>query len=260
MPGLLIAGLFMLYIGIRCNINPKLGPALPPEERGDWEKKIRSLKAVALPMLIVFFVLGSIFSGIATPTEAAAIGVFGMLICTILHRRFSWASLAKACLITVTVTSMVIWVNIGGSCFSAKFSSMCATDLIRNLVLSMNMPPWAIIAVMMLTYFVGGCLMDPAALMMITVPIFLPIVTDLGLDPIWFGVCVVVNMQIGALTPPMAPNIFYLQAIVGKEVATTDMYRAIIPFVLLYAVGLTLCLVFPQIILWLPNMFLGMAR
>ncbi|MDR1731450.1 MAG: TRAP transporter large permease subunit [Synergistaceae bacterium] len=260
MPGLLIACLFMLYIGVRCAINPKLGPALPPEERGDWSKKIKSLRAVALPLLIVFCVLGSIFGGISTPTEAAALGVFGMLICTILHRRFSWTYLAKACLRTVTVSSMVIWIIIGGSCFSAIFNAMGATDLIREFVLSLNMAPWAIITVMMFTFFVGGCLMDPAALLMITVPIYLPIVVELGLDPIWFGVCVVVNLQIGALTPPMCPNIFYLQAIVGKEIPTTAMYRSIIPFVLLYAVGLALCIVFPQIILWLPNLFLGIAR
>ena len=260
MPGLLIAALFIIYIIIRCSINPKLGPALPPEERGDWGKKLRSLKAVILPILVILLVLGSIFGGITTPTEAAALGVFGMLLCTLIQRKFSWKSLKKSLMTSVTISSMVIWIIIGGSCFSAIFNHLGATELIKNFVISSNMPSWFVILLMMVIMFIGGCLMDPAALMMITVPVFLPIIQHLGMDPVWFGVCIVVNMQMGALTPPMAPNIFYMQAIVGKDIPTTELYKSIVPYLILYGVGLVLCILFPQIILWLPNLFMGIAR
>jgi len=260
MPGLLIAGLFIIYIIIRCAINPKLGPALPPEERGDWGKKLKSLKAVILPILVIVLVLGSIFGGITTPTEAAALGVFGMLLCTIIQRKFSWKSLKKSLMTSVTISSMVIWIIIGGSCFSAIFNTLGATELIKNFVISSNMPQWLVILMMMVIMFIGGCLMDPAALMMITVPVFLPIIQHLGLDPVWFGVCIVVNMQMGALTPPMAPNIFYMQAIVGKDISTAELYRSIVPYLALYGIGLVLCIVFPQIILWLPNLFMGVSH
>jgi tripartite ATP-independent transporter DctM subunit len=260
MPGLLIAGLFIIYIIIRCVINPELGPPLPPEERGDWSKKFKSLKSVFLPILVIVIVLGSIFGGIATPTEAAGLGVVGMVLCAIIHRKFSWQSLKKALMNSVTISSMVIWIIIGGSCFSAIFNNIGAVDLIKNFVISSNMTPGLILFIIMVVMFIGGCLMDPAALMMITVPVFLPIIEHLGLDPIWFGVCIVVDMQMGALTPPMAPNIFYMQAIVGKDIPTTELYKSIIPYVILYGLGLILCIIFPQIILWLPNMFMGVAQ
>ena len=255
-PGLMLLVLVSSYIAIRCYFQPRLGPALPREERGDWNRKIAALKAVILPIGIVFMVLGSIIGGVTTPTEAAAMGVLGAIISALVYRQFSWGLMKEAAMRTLRLTGMIMWILFGAYCFSAAYHGMGANQLMENLMQHIPGGPWGTIIFIQFIIFLLAMVLDPAGIMMITVPVFLPIVKALGFDPLWFGILFVINMEIGYMTPPFGFNLFYLKGIVPPDITMGDIYRSVIPYTLVESVGLALVMIFPQIAIWLPNKLL----
>ena len=255
-PGLLLLVLVSSYIAIRCIFQPHLGPALPQEQRGDWKRKMAALKAVLLPIIIVIMVLGSIIGGITTPTEAAAMGVLGALISSLVYRQFSWALMKEAAHRTLRLTSMIMWILFGAYCFSAAYHGMGANQLIENVLTHIPGGPWGTIIFIQLVIFVLATVLDPAGIMMICVPVFLPVIKAHGFDPLWFGILFVINMEIGYMTPPFGFNLFYLKGIVPPGITMADIYRSVIPYTLVESLGLATVMIFPQIAIWLPNKLL----
>jgi tripartite ATP-independent transporter DctM subunit len=253
LPGLLLALLFILYIGIRCFLQPSLGPALPPEERATWQEKLSSLKAVILPILIIIMVLGSIYGGVCTPTESATLGVVGAVLSAAVHRKLNWSLVKESCLRTASITTMIIWILIGAYCFTSVYTGTGAHQLMEDLLLSIPGGRYAILFSMQAVFFVLGCILDPAGIIMICTPVFVPVIESLGFDPLWFGVLFIINMEMGYLTPPFGFNLFYMKAIAPPNVTMGDIYRSIVPFVVLQAVGLFIVIIFPEIALWLPS-------
>ncbi len=255
-PGLLLLVMVSSYIAIRCYFQPHLGPALPIEERGDWKRKLAALKAVILPIIIVLMVLGSIIGGITTPTEAAAMGVFGAIISALVYRQFSWIMVREAATRTLRLTGMIMWILFGAYCFSAAYHGMGANQLIENMMQHIPGGPWGTIIFIQFIIFLLAMVLDPAGIMMITIPVFLPVIKALGFDPLWFGILFVINMEIGYMTPPFGFNLFYLKGIVPPSITMGDIYRSVIPYTLVELTGMILVMIFPQIAIWLPNKLL----
>ncbi|MBW4935237.1 TRAP transporter large permease [Marinobacter sp. F4206] len=255
MPGILLMVLTAIYILVRSHLQPELAPALPEEERASWPEKLRALRAVLLPIGVVVMVLGSIIGGITTPTEAAAMGVLGALISAAVYRQFKWSVLQEAAIRTFKLTGMIMWILFAAHAFSAAYQSMGAQELIESMMNMIPGGPWGIIIAMMVIVFLLAMVLDPVGIMLITLPVFMPIVESLGFDPIWFGILFVINMEIGYMTPPFGFNLFYLKGIVPPGITMTDIYKSIIPFVIVEIVGLGLIMVFPEIATWLPDLF-----
>ena len=253
-PGLLLALLYILYIGIRSYFQPGLGPALAKEERATFREKIVSLKAVMLPLILIFLVLGTIYLGICTPTEAAAIGALGAFVCAAIRGKLNVALVKTACRQTFRLVGMALWVLLGASQFNSLYRAVGAQSLIINLMGESGMTPWAILILMQVSLFILGMLMDDFAVVMLCVPIYVPIIKVLGFNPLWFAMLFMVQMQMAYLTPPYGFNLFYLKSIVPKEITMGDLYRSVIPFVCLQMIGLILIMIFPQLALWLPTL------
>ena len=256
-PGLMLLILVSSYIGIRCFLQPDLGPALPAEERGDWKRKLTALRAVLLPIIIVILVLGSIIFGITTPTESAAMGVLGALISALVYRQLTWKVMMEANIRTLKLTGMIMWILFGAYCFSAAYHGMGAPQLIEDIMGYIPGGPWGTIIFIQIVIFLLAMVLDPAGIMMITVPIFLPFVIAHGFDPIWFGILFVINMEIGYMTPPFGFNLFYMKGIVPPSITMGDIYRSVIPFTIVESIGLALVMIFPGIATWLPNAVFG---
>jgi len=254
LPGLLLSVLFITYILIRSYLNPSLGPSLPPGERATWREKLVSLRAIILPVLLVFSVLGSIFLGMATPTEAAAVGAFGALICAAIYRRLNWQMFKEAAFRTLKVTSMVLWIMLAAMLFVSVYQGMGAPEIIKNLLTNIPVSKWVILIMMQLTWFALGCFVDSTSILFITGPVFIPVAAHLGFDPLWFGILFAVNVETGYLTPPFGANLFYMKGIVPKGITMGDIYRSVLPFVVLQVIGLICVMLFPSLATWLPGL------
>lgn len=256
-PGLILSGLFITYTLIACRIKTELGPATLPQETGNWKEKFISLKSVILPILLIIAVLGSIFSGFATPTEASAIGAFGALVVVAINRRLNWINMKEALYSTLSLTAMVMWIVVGATAFTAVFTAAGGSQLVKNLLLQTNVPPLGMIVIMQLTLFILGMFLDPTGILLLTVPIYLPVIRALGFNPVWFGALFIVNMEMAFLTPPYGVNLFYIKGIAPQEVSTADIYSSAFVFVAVQATALILILLFPDLALWLPNLLFG---
>lgn len=254
-PGILLFVLVSIYIITRCALQPSMGPALPPEERGSWSEKFRALAAVILPLFIVFIVLGSIFGGYATPTEAAAIGVFGAMVASAVNRQLTLKNIQESAVQTLRLTAMIMWILFAAHAFSATYTALGAQSLITDVVELIPGGAYGGLAFMMAVLFFLGMVLDPVGIMLITLPVFLPIIEANGLDPIWFGILFVIMMEVGYMTPPFGFNLFYLKGVAPKHIGMGEIYASVIPYVLVTLVGLTLIIIFPQIALYLPNLF-----
>jgi len=256
LPGILLAIFFIVYIVIACLFRPEWGPALPREERATWKEKLVALRAVLLPIALILGVLGSIFMGAATPSEAAALGAVGSIICAAVYRSLNRTTLRDALQITLRLSCMVMWIIFGASVFTALYTAIGAHDLTRQILSHIPGGRWGMVIGMQIIWMIMGCFLDPNGIIMITAPIFFPIIHSLGFDPVWFGVLFVINMEMGYLTPPFGFNLFYMQAVVPKGIVMADIYRSIVPFVILQFLGLVLCMIFPDIILYLPKLLI----
>jgi tripartite ATP-independent transporter DctM subunit len=256
-PGIILALMFILYLSARCFFQPQLGP--PIEERFRWREKIISLRAVISPIILILLVLGGIYSGVTTPTEAAGVGAFGTLIACAVHRKLTWSNLKAALQNTFVVTSMIMWIIFGAICFSRTYSVAGASELITGLVVSLNIPPIAIIWAMMIIFFLLGMFIETSGICMITIPIFLPIVHALGFDPLWFGVLFMINTEMGLISPPFGMTLFWLKGVVSSDISMMDIYGSVWPFVVLQILCLFIMMYIPEISLWLPSQ-LGSLR
>ncbi len=255
MPGVLLMVMTVTYILVRSTLQPHLAPALPPEERGTWPEKLRALRAVLLPIGVVIMVLGSIIGGITTPTEAAAMGVLGSLISAAVYRQLKWSILQEAAIRTFKLTGMIMWILFAAHAFSAAYQSMGAQELIEGMMQHIPGGPWGIIIAMMMIIFFLAMVLDPVGIMLITLPVFMPIVKSLGFDPIWFGILFVINMEIGYKTPPFGFNLFYLKGVVPPGITMKDIYTSVVPFVIIEILAIGIIMVFPKIATWLPGVF-----
>ena len=255
LPGMLLSGLFVGYILIRCYIQKDLGPAVPPDSRLPAAERFRLLRALLLPVGLIFAVMGSMFFGLATPSEASAIGALGAMVSAMIKRTFNWKNFSSALFITLRLSTMVIWIVFAASAVTALYAVTGASSLVRGLITGIG-DPWMVIITMQLILLVLGMFFDPTGIVLLTAPLFFPIVTSLGFDPLWFAILFVINMELAFLTPPFGFNLFYMKAVVPKDVTMVDIYKSSTPFVLLMILGLGLCMTFPAIITWLPGLMI----
>ncbi len=253
-PGLIMSGFFVIYIGVRCFINPELGPALPKEERAHFRDKLIAVRDAILAFALIFLVLGSILFGAATPTEAAAVGAVGAFLIALIYRRFNWTVLKEASFNSMQLTAIVVWIMIGATVFSNFHMFMGAGRLMKSMITDLNLSPWGVIILMQLSMIVLGCIMDEFIIVLICAPLYTPIAVSLGFDPIWFGILMILNMEIAIQTPPYGFALFYLKGVAPPDVTMIDIYKSIGPFVSIKFVVLLLCMIFPQIATWLPNL------
>ena len=253
-PGLMLASMYILYIGIRAYLNPTLAPALPVEQRGSFKDKVYALRYLILPGMIIFGVLSCIFFGITSPTEAAALGAAGALISAAIRRNLTMANFKSALMRTLSLSGFNAYIILGAIVFSAVYSGLGASTMIRETITGMNVSPWVVVALMQLSFFLFGMFLDDIAILFLCMPIYVPIIKALGFDPVWFAVLYVMNMQMAYITPPYGLNLFYMKAVAPKEITLSDIYRSIVPFLCLQAVALVMLLVFPKIALWLPSL------
>jgi len=254
LPGLLLFFLVSLYIGIRCWFQPHLGPSLPKEERSNWKEKIDALRAVFLPIFIIFIVLGAIFGGFATVTEAAAVGVFGALVASAVNRKLTWKVISESSLRTFRLTTIITWIVFAAHAYSMAYTAMGAESFITHLTEQIPGGKWGALGFMMFVLFILGMVLDPVGIMLITLPVFLPLVAGHGFDPVWFGILFVIMMEISYMTPPFGFNLFYLRSVAPPEVTMKDIYWSVGPYTLVELSGLFIIVLFPAIALWLPNL------
>jgi tripartite ATP-independent transporter DctM subunit len=259
LPGLLLSGLYLLYVAIRCYLNPKLGPPIPAEDRTATvaQKITMTLKNFVPPFGLILAVMGTILAGVATPTEAAALGCVGALILALVSRKLNWEVITQASVSTAKTTAMIMALFIGGKFFSVVFLSMGGGDVVADVLLGMDVNPYVVFVIMMAVVFFMGMFIDWAAILLVVVPIFTPIAMDLNFDPLWFAMMICINLQTSFLTPPFGYSLFYFKGVAPPEYTMGDVYKGIIPFVTLQVVALGLLIVFPQIITYLPDVFFG---
>jgi tripartite ATP-independent transporter DctM subunit len=260
LPGLILSGLYFVYISVRCLINPKLGPSISKEEASKWSAKqkwLMTLKSLVPPLGLILMVMGTILAGIATPTEAAGLGALGAFILALFNRAVSWKMIVKASRATMKTTAMVMTLFIGGMFFSTVFLSMGGGDVVADLFIGSGLNRWLSLAIMMGIVFMMGMFIDWAAILLVTVPIFLPIAMELGFDPLWFAILMCVNLQTSFLTPPFGYALFYFAGVAPPGYTMMHVYRGIIPFVILQLIGLLVIGAFPELATYLPDLFFG---
>jgi tripartite ATP-independent transporter DctM subunit len=254
-PGLLLVILYMLYIIFKAWRDPSSAPALADDTHA-WNSKffLRLLKSMFPALALVILVLGSIFFGIASPTESAAFGAIGALLLALAHNRLNWENLLAAMQHTTRLTSMVFLILVGATAFGLVFRGMGGDHLIHDIFTQLPGELWGFLLVSLLLIFLLGFFLDFLEICFIVVPILAPIAQHLGIDLLWFGILIAINLQTSFLTPPFGFSLFYLKAVAPAEVGIKVIYRGIIPFVLIQVFALIVLVLFPQVILWLPNL------
>lgn len=256
-PGLLLAALFILYIVISAWIDPKKAPAATEEERSiPLREKLALLKGLVMPALLVLLVLGTIYGGVATPSEAAGIGCIGALFSAAVNRQLTFRGVKMALFETVKVSSMLAWLFFGAQTIIGVYTLAGGDQFVRNAVMALPFGKWGVIIGMQLVLIFLGMFLDWIGILLLTMPLFVPIILKLGFDNVWFGVVFCMNMHIAYLSPPFGPSIFYLKSVVGDEISIGKIYRANLPFVWLTAVALAIVVAFPRLSLWLPSTML----
>jgi tripartite ATP-independent transporter DctM subunit len=257
-PGFLLAGLYLTYILIRCAINPTLGPPAPLEERQmPLLQKLGLFKNLVLPLMVAGWVLGSIYAGIASISEAAGMGVVGTLIAALVRKELNWNMVRESALQTMNTCGMLLWLTFGATALIGVYNLMGGTLFIKSVVLGLEMAPIGVILIMMGILVVMGLFMDWVGILLLTVPIFVPVIVSLGYDPVWFGVLFCMNMQVSYLSPPFGPAAFYLKGVAPPDITLQDIFAGLWPFIILQLVGLTIVLLMPQVALWLPGLVYG---
>jgi len=252
-PGLILAALYICYIIIRSMLNPSLAPVGADARAASLKDRFAALGALVIPSAIIVAVLGSMYFGIATPTEAAAVGAAGAAVSAALQRRLTFELLSKAALDTLKATAMVLWITIGAKAFVAIFTGLGGADFLLDFIRSWNAAPWLILAGMLAILIFLGCFLDEIGIILLTVPVFLPIVKFLGFDPLWFGVLFLVTAQMAYITPPFGYTLFYIKGTLPSGIGMDTVYRAVVPFFFLQLTGLLICAFFPDLVTWLPR-------
>lgn len=258
MPGLLLALLFTSYAMIRCYLNPKLGPPLPKKEwPTNWKELwIEFFLGLVPPAVLVLSALGSIVFGLATPTEGAACGAAGALALTAAYRRLTWAHFKEALVKTLEISVLILFLVAASNFFGAVFARLGTPNMLTDALIGLNLSPYAMLAIMMLVIFLMGWPLEWVPIVLIVVPFLLPLVVKLGFDKTWFGILVAVNLQTAWLSPPVAMSAYFLKGVV-PDWDLGDIYKGMMQFMVLQLIALTLCIAFPEIVMWLPNYIYG---
>lgn len=254
-PGIMLALLYIIYVLVRCGFNPSLGPPAPPEI---WNvplsAKIGALKKVILPLLIIFSVLGSIYTGITSVSEAAAMGVAGVVVAAAIRRTLNYVMIRDSVFTTMSTCGLLIWLSIGANAMVGVYNLLGGIAYLKSIMTGLPLDPIGIILVMMLILLVLGCFMDWFSIMLLTMPIFAPVVTSLGYDLIWFGVLFNITMQVGYLSPPFGQAAFYLKSVTPPDISLNHIFSSMWPFIGLQVVGLALVLFVPDVALMLGRL------
>jgi tripartite ATP-independent transporter DctM subunit len=254
-PGLILSGVYMAYIFARCQLNPALGPPAPESERSlALRVKLARLKGLILPMLVIAAVLGTIYAGVASVTEAAGMGVVGTLAASAVRRELKWSHVRETVRQTMRTCGMLLWLSFGATAMIGVYNLAGGPHFVKELMTGMELAPVGIILVMMLILLALGCIMDWVGICLLTMPIFVPIVRELGYSPVWFGVVFCLNMQVSYLSPPFGPAAFYLKGVAPEDISLNQIFAALWPFIVLQVLVLLLVVSFPQIALWLPGL------
>jgi len=259
-PGLMFAVLFILYILIRCHFQPHLGPPLPIEERRQitWGEKFRLLSAGLLPLVIVFAMTGLFVMGVTSMVESSAVGALAATMVALFKGRLTRKVMHETLRKSLGVSCMFMWIILAALAFGAVFDGLGAVRAIEVLFLEKwGLEPWQVLVLMQISYLVMGTFLDDTAMLIIVAPLYIPLIIALGFNPIWYGVLYVVTCQIAYITPPFGYNLFLMRAMAPKDITLIDIYKSIIPFVLIMMLGLALVIIFPEIALWLPNLVYG---
>jgi len=254
-PAILVTILFIIAIYIKCRINPEQGPC---GEKFTWAEKIKALVGLGETLAVFTLVIGGIFIGLFTPTEAAAIGAFGVLVIALIRKQITWAGFVKSLLETLRTSCMVMML-IAGAVIFGKFLAVTRIPFeIAGWVSELHMAPFFVMAIVIMIYFIGGCFMDALAFVTLTVPIFFPVVMELGYDPIWFGIIIVMVTEMGVITPPVGINVYVVYGVaknvLEQEIPLEKIFKGIFPFLIAVIVGVIILIIFPKIILFLPEL------
>ena len=258
-PGLMMAAMFIIYIAIRCRINPELGPALSPEERDvGWPEKLRLLRAGLLPVVIFAVMMVPFVNGWTSLVESSAIGAIAAFVAAVLKGRMTRAVFETSVRQTLAITCMFMWIILAALAFGAVFDGLGAVKAIENLFTEKwGLNPWVILILMQLSFLIMGTFLDDTAMLVIVAPLYVPLVGALGFDLVWYGVLYTITCQIAYMTPPFGYNLFLMRAMAPPEITIRDIYRSIVPFVGVMVLALAIVMIFPQIALWLPNYVYG---
>jgi tripartite ATP-independent transporter DctM subunit len=258
LPGFMMAAMFILYIFIRCRLQPHLGPPLPEEERRmiTWGEKFRLLRAGIVPIVIIFSMTGLFLLGITSLVECSAVGATATTLAALFKRRLNWQVMNEVIDGTLKISCMFMWVVLAAMAFGAVFDGLGAVHAIEGLFITRwGLSPWGVIIMMQISYILMGMFMDDTAMLIIVAPLYVPLVIELGFNPIWYGVLYTITCQIAYLTPPFGYNLFLMKGMAPPEIKLGDIYRSIIPFVGVMIVALAVVMLFPQIALWLPEVY-----
>lgn len=247
-PGIMLALLYMAYVLVRCAINPSLGPPAPPEIRNiPLAAKFGAMKKVVLPLLIIFSVLGSIYTGITSVSEAAAMGVAGVVVAAAIRRTLNYVMIRDSLYTTMSTCGLLIWLSIGANAMVGVYNLLGGIAYLKSIMTGLPLDPIGVILVMMLILLILGCFMDWFSIMLLTMPVFAPVVIALGYDLIWFGVLFNITMQVGYLSPPFGQAAFYLKSVTPPEISLNHIFNSLWPFIGLQVVGLAIVLFFPEL-------------
>ncbi|MCF6371034.1 TRAP transporter large permease [Rhizobium halophilum] len=253
-PGVMLGLLYIGYIIVVGLLKPELVPATADLPRATWSEKFASLKTLILPSMIIVMVLGSIFFGVATPTEAAAVGVLGAALASLLRGNLTRAALWESARGTARTSGMILWITLGAKAYVAIFTGLGGADTLFQLLEGLDANPYVILALMMLILIFLGTVLDEIGIILLTVPVFLPVIQFYGFDQIWFGVLFALTIQMGYISPPFGYTLFYIKGTLPPDVRMATVYRGILPFFLLQMVGLMICVALPDLVTWLPEL------
>lgn len=266
-PGLMLSGLYIVYVTVMSYAFEGYGPPIPEEERVSTQEKLALIGNMAAPLVLIVVVLGVIFTGVATPVEAAGIGTFGAFIVAAIHRRLDWPTIREACLTTLKASAMVIWIMFGATIFVGLYVLEGGQQFVQEAVAATGLGPWGVLILMQVILIILGMFLDWVGILLLAVPIFVPIIRAFGpeafgfTDPndlvLWFGVLYLVNMQMSFLSPPFGYALFYLRGVAPPEIPMMRIFASALPFLAIQVFGLVMCMVFPQLITWLPNLVYG---
>ena len=253
LPAALMIVLFIAYIVIYCRIRPDAGPPLPAEQTGSRRDKLIALRDGGMAFLLIVIVLGSILAGAATPTEAGAVGCVAVVLIALVYKGFGWSVLKDSSIEAMRMTGVIVWILIGVSIFTNYMMLMGGGRMFRDFAANLGADPLMVIIMMQVSMLIMGCFIDEFIIVVICAPIFTPIAVSLGYDPIWFGILMILNMEIAIQTPPYGFALFYLKAVAPPDVKMTEIYRSISPFVIIKFIVLITCMLLPEIVTWLPK-------
>ena len=259
LPGLLMATVFVLYIMVRCRLNPALAPTVKDEDLNmPMVEKLRLLRAGIVPFLIFFFMTGLFVFGYTSLVESSAVGATAATLAAAVKGRLNWPMIKETSRKTLAISAMFLWLILAALAFGAVFDGLGAARALENLFLDqLHLEPWMVLTMMMATFIILGIFLDDTAMLVIVAPLYIPLVRELGYDLVWFGVLYTITCQIAYITPPFGYNLFLMRSMAPKEITLVDIYRSIWPFVIMMVGCILLVAIFPGLALWLPNYVYG---